>query len=216
LGAETGSGARVLVVDDDMHCRALVRELLERIGCIATEAASGNEALAAAEAELPDLVLLEIAIPGITGYEVCRELRDRFGAALPIVFLSGTRVEALDRVGGLLIGADDYVVKPFDPDELLGRVRALLRSRNGRRPTPRVASPIEELTSREREVLTLLARGRNQREIAAELVISSTTVGTHIQRVLSKLGLHSRTQAVALAHRERLVYDVEAHVQLVR
>ena len=64
-------------------------------------------------------MILDVDLPRISGYEVCRELRDAFGEAVAIMFVSGTRAEAYDRVGGLLIGADDYVVKPFDPDELL-------------------------------------------------------------------------------------------------
>jgi two-component system response regulator BaeR len=156
-------------------------------------------------------VLLDVCLPGASGYEVCRELRDRFGDTLGIVFVSGERVDSIDRVSGLLLGADDYVVKPFDPDELLARVRTVVR---------RVARPREssagtghatgsraadtELTPRELEVLELLAEGLTQAQIARQLVISPRTVGTHIQNLLGKLDVHSRAQAVALAHRTGL------------
>jgi len=201
----------VLVVEDDDACRSLIVALLDRIGCAVEEASSGDEALAAAKATRPALVVLDVAIPGVTGYEVCQELRDAFGHSLPIVFVSGTRVETQDRVAGLLIGADDYIVKPFDPDELLARVRRLLlrssRSVNGTDRRRASSDGLAALTPREREVLGLLSRGSDQQEIAATLFISPKTVATHIQHLLAKLNVHSRAQAVAFAHHERLLGD---------
>jgi DNA-binding NarL/FixJ family response regulator len=188
--------------------------LLDRIGCTVEEAASGEEALALANANPPALVLLDIGIPGISGYEVCHELRETFGQSLPVVFVSGNRVETQDRIAGLLIGADDYIVKPFNPDELVARVRRLLvrNNSNGRQVERRQPAPsVSQLTPREREVLVLLARGRRQEQIATELVISEKTVATHIQRILSKLDVHSRAQAVAVAYRERLVGDSDTY-----
>lgn len=210
MATKAGSDAKVLVVDDDPGIRALVLTLLERIGCATQEAASGTEALEIAATFRPTLVILDVNIPGITGYEVCHELKERFGSALGVIFLSGTRTEALDRVAGLLIGGDDYIVKPFDPDELVARVRAQLRKRE-RRASGRPAPAAGPLTSREREVLDLLAQGLDQNQIARELVISSKTVATHIQRLLPKLGVHSRAQAVAVARRSASREDVEAH-----
>ena len=210
-----GSGDPVLVVDDDARCRALIAVLMERLGCTVYEAATGGDALDVARTVRPALVILDVDLPGVTGYEVCRELRDSFGESVSVMFISGSRGEALDRVAGLLIGADDYLGKPFEPDELIGRARVLLRrqrSAQRERPAPgRNAKATSLLTSREREVLVLLARGRRQEEIAVELVISSKTVATHIQRVLAKLGVHSRAQAVVIAHRERLVGDTDSH-----
>ncbi len=190
----------ILVVDDDEGFRKLVSSLLTRVGCVTSEAGTGEEALLAVHVERPDLVLLDIRLPGLTGYEVCRELRDEFGDELPIVFVSGERTEPYDRVGGLLLGADDYLVKPLDPNELLARVRRLLA-----RPASVTPDSASRLTRRELQVLGLLADGLGQAEIAGQLFISPTTVATHIQRVLTKLGAHSRAQAVALAHREHLL-----------
>jgi two-component system nitrate/nitrite response regulator NarL len=210
----TGSGSPVLVVDDDDGCRALIVELLLRIGCTVYEASSGDDALDVARAVRPALVILDVDLPRVTGYEVCRELRDTYGEAVAIMFVSGARAEALDRIAGFLIGADDYVLKPFDPEELLNRVRALLRRQpgNGHRPIRhQAAHATAVLTPRESEVLVLLARGRSQGQIAGELVISEKTVATHIQRTLAKLGVHSRAQAVAVAYRERLVGDTDSH-----
>ena len=140
LTGKVNCGGLILVADGDAVCRALVAGLFERVGYTTCEAATGYEALALAEADRPRLVLLDVELPGITGYETCRELRDRYGESLPIVFLSGTRVEPLDRIAGLLIGADDYIVKPFEPGELLARARSLLRRSNGSTAGPTTES----------------------------------------------------------------------------
>jgi two-component system, OmpR family, response regulator len=123
------TAARILIVDGDHRSRGLMSRVLKRVGYITCEAETGEEALAAAKRERPALVVLETFLPGVSGYEVCRELKDEFGEALPIVFVSGTRTESSDRVAGLLVGGDDYLVKPFDPNELLARVRRLLPAR---------------------------------------------------------------------------------------
>jgi DNA-binding NarL/FixJ family response regulator len=160
----------------------------------------------------PRLVLTEVNLPEVSSYEVCHELHDRYGDEISLIFLSADRTEPYDRVAGLLLGAVDYIVKPFDPDELLARVRSALRRLGTPRPRDRGApsAPWNTLTARELEVLNLLSRGLNQVEIASKLVISPKTVGTHIQRVLTKLGVHSRAQAVALAHEQGLA-EIEAH-----
>jgi len=173
--------------------------VLERVGYATYEAESGETALAAAREARPSLIVAEVLLPGVSGYEVCRELKDEFGEALPVVFISGTRTEPADRVAGLLVGGDDYLVKPFDPDELLARVRRLL-------PTPVVEERIADgLTRRQVEVLSLLVEGLSQSEIAAKLFISPKTVSKHIEHILARLGVHNRTQAVALAVRDGLI-----------
>ena len=193
-------GGLVLVVDDDASQRALLRAILQRIGLDVAEAEDGESALRSAARQPPSLVLLDVQLPLVGGYEVCRELRERYGQNLPIVFVSGTRVESGDRTAGILLGADDYITKPFDPDELLARVRRLLRSGRGAVAESPMRTPFDELTPREQEVLELLAAGMEQSEIATRLVISPRTAGTHIQHILEKLDVRSRAQAVALAH----------------
>ena len=194
----------ILIVDDDDTFRVLLSEILQRMGYATVESGRGDEALEAAAQDPPSLVLLDVDVPGLSGYEVCRELRDRYGQELPIIFVSGARIEKLDRIGGLLLGADDYVVKPFDMEELLARVRRhLARSaQSGRDRDEPVA--VLNLTEREGEVLRLLSAGLDQSTIAAELVISPKTVATHIQRILAKTGVGSRAQLVAFAHRNGL------------
>jgi DNA-binding NarL/FixJ family response regulator len=190
---------RVLIVDDDEGSRELLRAILESDGHGTTLVASGEAALESARQEKPALVLLDVNLPGLSGYEVCDVLRRLYGDAVAIIFVSGDRVESYDRVAGFLVGADDYVVKPFAADELLGRVRALLRrSGNG-------GNGESSLTPREAEVLQLLAEGLEQAEIAERLVISTKTVASHVERILAKLGVRSRAQAVAVAYREGLV-----------
>jgi DNA-binding NarL/FixJ family response regulator len=203
----------ILIVDDDAAARELVRELLEGAGYSTLEAASGEEALVLAGEQRPSLAVLDPHLPGISGYEVCRQLKERFGERLPIMFVSGTRTEPHDRVAGLMIGADDYIVKPYAPDELVARVwRLLMRTADGRPEADGDAAGSWRLTERELQVLGLLAQGLTQKAIAAELYISPKTVATHIQRILTKLDVHSRAEAVAVAYRLGIVNaDVTAH-----
>jgi DNA-binding NarL/FixJ family response regulator len=147
-------------------------------------------------------VLLDVQLPGLNGYEVCRELRHRYGDSIAIVFISGERTEALDRAAGLLLGADDYVIKPVDPGELIARVRRLVGWQRSNGAAAGSNVKLGSLTQREHEVLDLLAEGLRQDEIASRLVISPKTVATHIQRILGKLEVRSRAQAVAIALRD--------------
>jgi len=130
---ETRGSETILVVDDDPAGRALLTNVLHRAGYRTLEAATGPEALATARATPPGAVLLDVTLPGMTGYDVCRTLRDEFGEELPIIFVSGERTEPLDRVAGLLMGADDYVVEPFPAEELVARVRRPLARLTGLR-----------------------------------------------------------------------------------
>ena len=193
----------ILVADKDRGSRRQITSLLARVGYETSEVQTGREALETAHRLQPALVLVEVNMPEVSGYEICHELREAFAEELAIIFLSADRTEPYDRVAGLLLGADDYIVKPFDSDELLARVRSALRRFH---PQPRTSIPEaagtadELLTAREQEVLKLLARGLNQGEISAALVITPKTVGNHIQHVLEKLGVHSRAQAVSVAH----------------
>jgi DNA-binding response OmpR family regulator len=118
--------ATILVVDDDAKIRDLLRLYVEREGHRAVFAADGNEALAAARQHRPDLVLLDVMLPGIDGFEVARRLRD--DGDTPILLLTARSGDS-DKVVGLDLGADDYVVKPFSPRELMARIRVQLRRR---------------------------------------------------------------------------------------
>jgi DNA-binding NarL/FixJ family response regulator len=214
MSAAASNVTHILVVDDDEAFRALMRTVLERAGFEVHEAADGDEAVAAAQLARPSLVLLDVGLPGIGGYEVLRELHDLIGEDLPVIFVSGDRGDRRDVVAGLLLGADDYVVKPVLPDELLARVRRSLRRHSARTVSANSAEPaLAALTARETEVLALLAGGLTQAEIAARLVLSPRTVGTHIQHILSKLDVHNRAQAVGVALRNGLrAGDVLGHV----
>jgi DNA-binding response OmpR family regulator len=187
----------ILIVDDDATFRAFVATVLEQAGYRTIEAGTGEEALEAVRFERPHLLVLDVRLPGLSGYEVCHQVRREFGESLPILFVSGERMESFDRVAGLLVGGDDYLVKPFAPDELLARVRCLVR-----RAPPATGTAISSLTGREAEILRLLAAGLEQGEIAERLVISPKTVAVHIGHINSKLGVHTRAQAVAAAFRD--------------
>jgi DNA-binding NarL/FixJ family response regulator len=202
--AATTTENAVLIVDDDPSFRLMVGHVLARAGMPSVQAANGEEALKRASASRPAAVLLDVRLPDIDGFEVCRELRDRFGDGLPVLFVSGELVEPHDRSAGLLLGGDDYLIKPVNPDELVARVRrAIARTQNGKRE--RRAERRDDITPRELEVLSLLARGLDPTAIANELVISPKTVASHLQSVMSKLGVHSRAHAVARAYEDGLI-----------
>src|SRR5262249_58488653 len=168
------------------------------------------------EDERPALAILAVELSGpMSGLELLRELHEHFGDDLPVILVSGKRTAALDRVAGLMLGADDYILKPVDPGELLARVRRSLRrfgAESRSNGNGHVEGDVVRLSPREREILILLSDGRTQKQIAATLVISPKTVATHIQHLLTKLGVNSRAQAVAAAYRSGLVgVDVVAH-----
>ena len=200
----------ILIVDDAASYREFVATLLAQAGYDVQQAGSAEEALALMNGEAPALVLLDVALPVSNGYELCQTLRERFGETLPIIFVSGTRTDSLDSVAGLLVGADDYIVKPFVPDDLIARVRRALTRSAQLGQTNGAAT--NGLTPREREVLSLLAQGLAQNDIASRLVISPKTVATHIQRILGKLDVRSRAEAVSRAYKLGLVDDVATHM----
>jgi two-component system, NarL family, nitrate/nitrite response regulator NarL len=196
----TRSPRMVLIVDPDGASRAMLADALERVGYGTEQVSTGAEALASARSACPAVAIIETHLPDITGYEACRELREQHGDGLPIIFVSASRTEESDQIAGLLLGADDYFAKPVRTDRVLARVRRLAGAR-----TPLAARAAEVLTAREREVLALLADGLEQDEIATQLFIAPKTVAKHIERILGKLGVHSRAQAIALAARDESV-----------
>jgi two-component system alkaline phosphatase synthesis response regulator PhoP len=127
---ETMAGKKVLVVDDDVKTVELVKLYLNRDGYRVFTAGDGNEALRLARENHPDLIVLDLMLPGISGLEVCRILRDE--SDVPIIMLTALTTDE-DRLRGLDLGADDYVTKPFSPRELAARVRAVLRRLPGER-----------------------------------------------------------------------------------
>jgi DNA-binding response OmpR family regulator len=179
MGEDERAPGTVLVVDDDAAFRELVGGILGRAGYRVTEAASGEEALEAARLDHPDVVLLDVRLPGLSGHEVCRKLRSELEETLPVLFVSGERVESFDRVAGFLVGGDDYLVKPFAPDELLERIRALVRRARGQ----------SALTSREREVVNLLREGLGADEIGDRLGDAPETVRHQIDEIFQKVGV---------------------------
>ena len=211
--------SRVLIVEDEPDIRALVVHHLKREGYQVSAASSGEEALRQVQAAAPDLVILDLMMPAMDGLEVCRRLRqDPATASLPIVMLTA-KGDEIDRVLGLEIGADDYVVKPFSPKELLARVRAVLRrSRPSPGAAPLTLGALEmdlgthtasmgglalALTPKEFDLLRALieARGRVlSREFLLDRVwgysraseIESRTVDVHVRRLRVKLGPEGR------------------------
>jgi len=205
----------VLVVEDEPDIRRLVVLHLEGDGFRCRTAANGLDALREAKANVPDLVVLDLMLPGLDGLEVCRRLRsDASTAGVPIIMLTA-KSDEVDRVVGLEVGADDYVAKPFSPKELVARVRAVLRRSRPSQPTRVLAvGPVTldperhtvtlggkalQLTPKEFDLLQALleAAGRVlSREYLLNHVwgyaradeIESRTVDVHVRRLRAKLG----------------------------
>jgi DNA-binding NarL/FixJ family response regulator len=203
------------VVDDDPGFSEFISSLCENAGLDVAQARDADSAMSIARQRHVDAALLDVELPGVSGYELCRALRDECGPELPVIFVSGTRIDAIDRAAGILVGGDDYLVKPVDPDELLARIRRLLeRAGSWNKPVT------SDLSDREVEVLQLVAEGWPPAQVASKLVISPKTVSSHVQRILTKLGVHTRAQAVAVAYEAGLIrvsrngsngHDVDAH-----
>jgi DNA-binding NarL/FixJ family response regulator len=194
-GFELPAAGYVLIVDDDEEARGAVADALSRLGRRVVEVSTGEDALEAAERARPALAITEVLLPTTSGYEVCRALKERFGEEFPVIFISAERTHVADRVAGLLIGADEYLVRPVNPEELIVRVQHLLQRTESSQEQRR------RLTPREEEVLELLVEGCDQAEISECLVIAPRTVSKHVEHILAKFGVHSRAQAVALALR---------------
>jgi DNA-binding NarL/FixJ family response regulator len=192
----------ILVVDPDDRTRSAAGEVAERSDCDMVAFDDATSLMTAVTRERPVLAVVEVELAGeMNGFEVLGALHDRFGADLPVILVSATRTAPPDRVVGLLLGADDYVLKPFDGGEFRARLRRSLARVDPSKTV--VVTPAEglHLSERERQILSLLAAGQSQDEIATKLFISPKTVATHIQHVLLKLNVRSRAQAVAAAYR---------------
>ncbi len=205
---------KVLIVDDEKDLVDLVRYHLEKEGFDCLQASDGLTALRLVQEQRPGLLVLDLMLPGMDGLEICRQLRrDQMTASLPIIMLTA-KAEEVDRVVGLEVGADDYMVKPFSPRELVARVKAVLRRMQASRALPmRQVGTLEvdearhqvhvggtpvPLTAKEFDLLCALMRVNGRvlsREQLLEAVwgypdaseVESRTVDVHIQRLREKL-----------------------------
>ncbi|HSA49438.1 MAG TPA: response regulator transcription factor [Yinghuangia sp.] len=213
---------RVLLADDQHLVRAGFRSILEDEAdiTIVGEAADGAEAVAGARAHLPDVLLMDIRMPNVDGLEAARRIAaDSALDGVKVVIL--TTFDLDDYIyGALRAGATGFLVKDTEPEELIRAVRvaargdALISPQVTRRLIAefagRVGQPVpdprlDELTSREREVMRLVAGGMTNDEIAARLVLSPATAKTHVSRIMTKLGVRDRSQLVVLAYESGMV-----------
>ena len=212
---------RVLLVDDDDLMRAGLRAVLSsdsRVEVVG-EAGSGRAAVERVRALRPDLVLMDVRMPDLDGIAATREVTSA-SPEVKVVIL--TTFEQDDYIfGALNAGASGFLLKRSGPEELLAAIQTVAAGdsllspsvtrtvidRMARQPTPEIGPSrlLDELTPREHEVLVLLARGLSNSEIAAELVIEESTVKTHVKRILMKLRLRDRIQAVVFAYESGLI-----------
>jgi DNA-binding NarL/FixJ family response regulator len=218
---------RVLIADDQALVRAGFHKLLESAGIdVVGEAADGVEAVEKARRLRPTVVLMDIRMPRVDGIEATRRLTSS-GNDVRVLILTTFGLD--DYVyEALRAGASGFMLKDAPPEELLAAVEIVARGdalitpavtrsvieefvrRSPERHEPPSAPGLDELTSRERDVLHLLARGLSNAEIAERLVVSDGTVKTHVAHVLSKLGLRDRVQAVILAYEAGVIHPGEA------
>jgi len=212
---------RVLLVDDQVLVRMGFRMLLdaETGMTVVGEAGDGAEALRLADATRPDVVLMDVRMPGLDGIETTRRLIERSPASRVIILTTFDLDEYA--FGGLRAGASGYLVKDTRPAELLAAIRAVaagdasVSSRITQRmldlfgnrlpAVPPAGDRLADLTPREREVLSAIAEGLSNSEIGARFTVSESTVKTHVGRVLMKLDLRDRVQAVIFAYERGLV-----------
>jgi DNA-binding NarL/FixJ family response regulator len=192
---------RLLVVDDDPNLVLLVKDYLEFRGYEVVAASNGLEALEVMRRLTPDLVICDVMMPEMDGYTFVQTLRsDRATDWIPVIFLSA-RGQTADRVRGLNTGADAYLVKPFEPEELVAQVEATLK--HTERLLQMQGAPVQpviqldrevELTPTETKVLQYVARGMSNREVAEVMGVSQRTIESHVSNMLAKTGLHNRTE----------------------
>ena len=214
MDSDSAGAELVLVVDDEPHIVALVAYHLAKAGYRVTTAANGTDALARANRERPSLVILDLMLPGMSGFEVLKKLRARDHTRDVAVLMLTARRDEPDRIEGLSLGADDYLTKPFSPQELVLRVKAILRRTGSTtaahdvmvigplhidRSAHRVTLDEDEidLTPTEYKLLLLLAERSGRVQARAHLLetvwdaapdIQTRTVDMHVQRLRMKLG----------------------------
>lgn len=201
----------ILVVDDERRIREVVEYALAKEGYRVSSAADGAQALAAFERDAPDLVVLDVMLPGIDGLELCRRMRRTSSA--PILFLSA-RSDEVDRIVGLEVGGDDYLVKPFSPRELLARVRAVLRrfqaAEQKSEPSPRALLSQGRLE---------LDKERFEARFAGTLVALTSTEFALLCALLERPGVVlSRAQLMQRAYTGEVVTErtLDSHVRRIR
>ena len=197
---------RLLVVDDEPNLLRAVAACLKAEDYEVKTARSGHEALLQLAESVPDLIISDIRMPGMDGYRLARQLRGSPRTALvPIVFLTA-KDETADRIEGFRAGIDAYLTKPFEPDELIAVVSAILQRVErthsqiarlvsaGKVDDTSVSFQDEVLTDAENRVAVAVSRGLTNKEIAAELEISVRTVENHISHILDKKGFSNRVE----------------------
>ena len=218
------SGIRVLVVDDQALVRAGFHMILEAESDmeVVGEAADGLEAVAAVQRHLPDVVLMDVRMPNLDGISATRRILEG-GSAVKVLMLTTFDMDEYV-YEAFRAGASGFLLKDAPPERLVDGIRAvasgesllapsvtrrLIETFVRRKPVAPLPPSVAELTAREREVLQLMARGLSNAEIAATFVVSETTVKTHVARVLDKLDLRDRVQAVVFAYECGLVQPGE-------
>ncbi|WP_040654578.1 response regulator transcription factor [Rubidibacter lacunae] len=195
---------QLLLIDDDPNLILLVKDYLEFRGYDVLTAKNGRNALEVLKDSNPDMIICDVMMPEMDGYELVEKVRRESRSSwIPILFLSA-KGQTQDRIKGLSQGADIYMVKPFEPEELVAQVESSLKqaSRLMRQPSSGLGElsdrkqvpPNVGLTRTETKVVQLVAQGLANREIAEQLNVSQRTIESHVSNMLNKTRLHNRTE----------------------
>ncbi len=200
----TKDNRQLLLIDDDPNLILLVKDYLEFRGYNVTTAENGRAALEVLDGQIPDMIICDVMMPEMDGYGLVKHIRQNPRTnKIPVLFLSA-KGQADDRVKGLNEGADVYMVKPFEPEELVAQVESSLKQvkrwQNGTQKIPEggmatIQVPHSvELTPTEIKVVQLVAKGLSNKDIADQLNVSQRTIESHVSNMLNKTNLHNRTE----------------------
>lgn len=193
----------VLLIDDNPK---YLNDALPYYGYDVHVATDGIQALKVLASQKFDIILLDVMMPNMNGWDTLKEIRKNIETKdVPVIMITAVNEEQ-KMVAGLKNGADDYIIKPFVLPNLLARMEAVLRRSRRNIDLPFTSDePLKNLTSREKEVLEMAARGANNKEIADKLVLSEVTIKSHMNSIFKKLKVTNRTQAVLLAIQMNLI-----------
>lgn len=204
---------KLLLIDDDPNLILLVKDYLEFQGYDVVTAENGRDALEILEQQVPDMIICDIMMPEMDGYALVEKVRQDVRTNwIPVMFLSA-KGQSQDRVKGLNTGADVYMVKPFEPEELVAQVESSLKqakrlmkqNTKAANEAPKIQVPQNvELTPTELRVVQLVAQGMANREIAEKLNVSQRTIESHVSNMLNKTNLNNRTELARWAIESRM------------
>ncbi len=196
---------KIVIAEDERNILQLIQLYLMKKDYDIIPAYNGIDALEKIKEHLPDLVILDIIMPGMGGLEVCQTIRkDPVLEHIPVIYISGL-TNKRDIITSLELGGDDYITKPFDPEEVVARVNALFRRIGGGRANQKLNYPLANLTYQETKILQSMEKGFTNKEIALNLSLTEGTVKVYNHVIFQKLHVKNRLQAIVKAKELKII-----------